>query len=173
MASIPKGSWEHPWLQIQRLLRKVLHLRGQPEIRPVRRTIGWPRSPLDRFTDKRIVDDVMEVHQALADTREYLAAEVQALGKAMRSLVEIRAAVIDPDQVRTLLDLARSGDKGQFVELARCLGVPAERAETLWQGTVRRLPDPPEREEPARCCEERRGAGRVEGVGISPRVKEE
>ncbi|MFQ5990393.1 MAG: hypothetical protein ACE5K9_10805, partial [Candidatus Methylomirabilales bacterium] len=54
-------------------------------------------------------------------------------------ILEIQAALTDPDQVRTLLDLARSGDKDQFVELARCLGVPADRVESLWEGTVRRL----------------------------------
>ncbi|MFQ5931806.1 MAG: hypothetical protein ACE5MM_05330, partial [Nitrospiraceae bacterium] len=66
----------------------------------------------------------------------------------MQPILEIRAALTDPDQVRTLLDLARAGDKGQFVELARCLGVPPDRVETLWQGTVRRLRLAGERREP-------------------------
>jgi len=46
---------------------------------------------------------------------------------------------VTPDQIDTLLDLARADDRTAFQELASCLGVEKGKLDELWTGTRARL----------------------------------
>ena len=54
-----------------------------------------------------------------------------------RALLAVHVA--HPEQVDTLLDLARDGEHETFTGLAACLGVAPDALEPLWDGTRRRL----------------------------------
>lgn len=124
---------------IARIRDYVYRLWGALAIRSDRRNMARPGVSLGDFS-KTLASTVA--------TAEYTAGIARAVLDAMQPILEIQAALTEPDQVRTLLDLARSGERGQFVELACCLGVPADRVESLWQGTVRRLRPTGERRRP-------------------------
>lgn len=46
---------------------------------------------------------------------------------------------VDQTHIETLTDLAKHGEEATFKDLAQTLGVPAEKLDELWTGTVRRL----------------------------------
>lgn len=46
---------------------------------------------------------------------------------------------VEASHVDVLIDLAKQGEETTFKELAQTLGVPAERLDDLWTGTVRRV----------------------------------
>jgi hypothetical protein len=47
--------------------------------------------------------------------------------------------LVEKTHIETLLDLARHGEEATFKDLAQTLGVPAEKLDELWTGTVRRV----------------------------------
>lgn len=46
---------------------------------------------------------------------------------------------VEKTHIETLLDLAKHGDEAIFKDLAQTLGVPAEKLDELWAGTIRRV----------------------------------
>ena len=46
---------------------------------------------------------------------------------------------VEATHIETLMDLAKHGEEATFKELARTLGVAAERLDELWAGTIRRV----------------------------------
>ena len=47
--------------------------------------------------------------------------------------------LVEETHIDTLVDLAKHGEEATFKELARTLGVAADRVDELWAGTVRRI----------------------------------
>lgn len=47
--------------------------------------------------------------------------------------------LVEETHIDTLVDLAKHGEEATFKELAQTLGVPAEKLDELWVGTVRRV----------------------------------
>lgn len=47
--------------------------------------------------------------------------------------------MVEETHIDTLVDLAKHGEEATFKELARTLGVAADRVDELWAGTVRRI----------------------------------
>lgn len=43
------------------------------------------------------------------------------------------------DHIQAFVSFAKDGEKATFMDLARCLGVPPEQIEEMWEGILKRI----------------------------------
>ncbi len=93
---------------------------------------------LDQYLPDRISAGAARLsrHAAEYRERESIQTPMAPWPQVVAPLLE---HAVDKTHIETLMDLAKHGEEATFKDLAQTLGVPAEKLDELWTGTVRRV----------------------------------